>query len=329
MTVYWEYVFAENFLLDLLLVLLSLACARSKPHAPHVCVAAAVGGAEAVVFPLLVLPLWCAYAVKIAGGILIAVLAVRKGTFKTYLIAVCSFFFFTFALGGLLVAAYSFFGIEYAEGQGFAVERAPVGLVLAGAGLFLFGGVRFLKFLFRRMREQNNLYPCFLTSGERSVRWTGYSDSGNLLSYCGNPVSVISPAAVFALFGAHPREAGRMTVNTVNGGRDSPVFVCESLEMSGEKGAYPFRNVYLTVGDVHSKEFQIILHSALTEEYNEHFYGVKKLARKAAGRRRSGKLSLRERGASAAAFGRGRGGDAEKAGGGRGDGGGKGEADRA
>lgn len=329
MAVYWEYVFAENFMLDLLLVLLSLACARSKPHALSVIVAAAVGGAEAVAFPLLRLPLWCSYVVKIAGGILVAVLAVRKGNRKTYLVTVCSFFFFTFALGGLLIAAYTFFGIEYESGQGFVVERAPVGLVLAGAGLFALGAARFIKFLFRRVREQNNLYTCTLKNGEKSVTWKGYSDSGNLLSYCGNPVSVLSPAAVFALFGAHPKETGRMTVNTVNGGRDSPVFVCERLELCTDKGAYEVGCAYFTVGDVRSKEYQIILHSALTEEYNEHFYGVKGLARKDSGRRRSGKLSLRKRGASAAAFGRGRGGNAEKAGRGRGDGGGKSEADRA
>ena len=329
MTVYLEYAFAENFLLDLLLLLLALSCARAKLRALNLLAAAAVGGAEAIIFPILVLPVWCAYILKFLGGALIAVISVHKGSGKTYIITTIAFFFLTFALGGLLTALYSFFGAEVAEGNGFVVERAPVTLVLTVAGLFAFFVIKLIPILYRRVKEQKNLYECTLFGGDRAVQWKGFADSGNLLTFCSRPVCVVSAAAIFALFGSHPAEVGRIEVNTVNGGREAPVFECSGLELKGENGAYNCGRVYLTVGDVHSKEFQIILHTALTEEYYEHTVGVEKLARENSRQRKCSKLSLRKRGIAASALGRGRGGDAEKARRGRGDGSGEGEAHRA
>ena len=95
MTVYWEYAFAENFLLDLLLLLLALSCARAKGRALNLIAAAAVGGAEAILFPLITVPVWCAYGLKFLGGLLIAIIAVHKGRVKTYLITIGAFFFYT------------------------------------------------------------------------------------------------------------------------------------------------------------------------------------------------------------------------------------------
>lgn len=294
MTVYWEYAFAENFLLDLLLLLLALLCARAKVRALNVIAAAAVGGAEAVLFPLITVPVWCAYTLKFLGGFLIAVIAVRKGSVKTYVIAIGAFFFFTFALGGLLTALYSFFGVETAEGNGFYIERAPVALVLSVAGLFLLFSAKAISMLYRRAREQKNIYECTLHQGDRKVRWKGFADSGNLLTYRARPVCVVPATAIFALFGGSPKEVGRMHVNTVNGGREAPVFECEGLEINGAHGGCACGRTYLTVGEVNSKEFQIILHTALTEEYYEHFNGVKELAGENRRQRKRSKLSLRK-----------------------------------
>lgn len=314
MVVYWEYAFAENFLLDGLLLFLSLKCARAKVNPILLSIAAAVGGAEAVVFPLLPLPAWAAYFIKAAGGVLISVISVRKGNFKTHAVAAVSFFLLTFALGGALTAAYSFFGVEYEEGNVFLVERAPVALIAGGTAAFAIAVVYGIKFFYRYRKVKQNVFACTLVSGGKTVRWKGFADSGNLLTYRGEPVCVASAAAVFALFGGKPKAAGRMTVKTVNGGRDSPVFECERMGIETEKGLLVRERVYLTVGDVNSKEYQIILHTALTEVDNETVIGIEGMVGHDTLKRKRRKLSVRKRGAAAPAFG-GRGsGNAEKTG---------------
>ena len=133
MVVYWEYAFLENALLDGLLLYLALKCVRARVRPAKLLFAAASGGAFAVVFPLLALPVWAAYVVKFASGVVLVLLAGSGKRAKPYCMTAAVFFALTFAFGGLLTAVYSFFGIETADGTGFYLERAPVALIAGGA----------------------------------------------------------------------------------------------------------------------------------------------------------------------------------------------------
>lgn len=290
MVVYVEYALLENFLLDGLILYLALKIARGRVRVWRLLLAAAIGAAEAVCFPLLSVPTWCAYLLKALGGILICLVAVSKGRFKTYVIVTAAFFLITFALGGLLTAAYSFFNVEYEEGSGYLVEKAPVALILAGAGIFaaLFAG--FVKYFYRYAKLQKRIAPCALEHGGRKVKWKGLADSGNLLEFRGKPVCVFSAAAAFALFGRNLNEAGRIEMKTVNGTRNSPVFECERMQVNGKS----FSGVYLTVGEVSSKDYQLILHTAYMEGCNETFADAQSLAEKSRGKRKRRTLSVRK-----------------------------------
>lgn len=263
MEVYWEYAFAENCLIDGLLLYLALIFAHGRIRARNLVLASLMGGTEAVLFPLFVFPDWCAYLVKILGGILISTLTVSKGTKKMYFVVCITFFLLTFALGGLLIAIYSFFGVEYTAEQGYLVESAPVALVLAVAALFVIFLRRAAKVWYRYRRVSKNLVSCALDTGRKKVQWRGLLDSGNCLSFRGEPVCVISAVAAFALLGNRPKAVGRIQVTTVNGSKISPVFSCEKLRISLDGTNHEYENVYLTVGEVRSKEYQIILHTAL------------------------------------------------------------------
>lgn len=279
MEVYWEYAFAENFLLDGLLLYLALRAARGRVRWWNLLLAAAVGGAEAVVFPLFSLPTFAAYAVKLFGGLLLAVLAVSKGTKKTYLVTIAMFFALTFALGGLITAAYSFFRVEYAEGTGYLVEKAPVGLIVALAGIFAVLVTVGIKRGYRYQKLKRNLFPCIVEVNGKKAEWTGLADSGNLLLFRGEPVCVISAITALALFkGREP--VGRMTVGTVNGGTEKPVFVCDGLRVNG----HDFGSCYFTVGDINTKEYRVILHTAFVEGINETDRLIKGMAAKNSGK---------------------------------------------
>ena len=268
MVVYWEYAFLENCLLDGLLLYLALKCARGRVRPLNLFFAAGIGGAEAVLFPLAGFPVWASYLVKIAGGVLIAVVAVSKGTKKTYLIVVSAFFLMTFALGGLLTAAYSFFDIEYREGNGFLVERAPVGLVIATAGIFaclICWGVRIL---YRYKKIHSGIFSCTVEAGDKRIALKGFADSGNCLMFRGEPVSVISATAALALF-RKEKEAGRISIGTVNGVKEQSVLRCKSMDISCGARTVKLENCLFTVGEINAKEYKIILHTALLEGLHE------------------------------------------------------------
>ena len=293
MIVYWEYAFLENFILDGLLLYLALKCARQKCHILHLLLAAAIGAVEAVVFPLFALPAWASYLVKFAGGALLVLIALKKVAWKSYLIATAAFFLMTFALGGLLVAAYSFVGAEYVSGNGFLLERAPVALVLGIAGVFAVLVVLAAGYFYRYRRIKRNLFGCALTAGKKSVHITGFADSGNLLTFHNQPVSVISPITALALFGGKMKEVGRMTINTVNGGSEAPVFECD-MEIALAKKKIFHKGIYVTVGDINSKEYRIILHNAMLEGEDETITAIKEVARADKIKRERRKLPLRK-----------------------------------
>ena len=264
MTVWLEAAILENFLLDADLLYLAEVATRTRVKWWRLFLAAAIGAAEAVVFPLLSLPLWAAYAVKLLGGALLCLVAVSSKSAKRHLLVIAVFFALTFALGGALTAIYTFAGISYAEGSGYLVEQAPGGLAVGAGGVLLILISLAARAAYRYKKVQSNLLRCILRHGGREVTWQGYADSGNLLTFRGMPVSVISAAACIALFGTGARETGRMYIKTACGGREAPVFECEEMCIEAGKKTYRRRGVYLTVGDV-GGGYPLILSTALME----------------------------------------------------------------
>lgn len=255
MTVYFEAAFLENALMDGALLYLALKATRAEISPWRLILASLLGGGEALLFPLFSLPMPLVYLVKFLGGALLVLLA-AKGL-KSGLLATGVFFALTFCLGGSLVALYSFFHVEYVEGAGYLVERAPVGLIFSATLVFLLLVLRAVKGIYRRRERMRDLLSCRLTVGERTVRLTGLLDSGNRLSFRGKPVCVVSAVGALALFkGAPP--VGRMRISTVSGSRVSPVFVCDRLEL----GEASLEKVYFTVGEVDSHDYSLILHTS-------------------------------------------------------------------
>ncbi len=273
MVVYWEYAFAENFLLDWCLLYLALLTARGKMNYLRLTFSAALGGAEGVLFPLVKLPIAALYAVKILGGVLLVFVA-HSGRWKSLLIATFSFFGYTFALGGLIVAAYSFFQIEYRIEQGYLLEGAPVGLILGGGGTFTILLRITIKHAFHFRKVQSLCIDCTLKNGVQTCRAKGLVDSGNLLRFRGEPVSVISPTLALALFGKNQSFEGTMSVTTVHGTRPCPLLRCEKAELGIGQGITR-EGALFAVADVGSREFQMILHTAWTEEEYGNFHQTK------------------------------------------------------
>ena len=105
MEIYIEYALAENFLLDAMLLWLSLKAAKQKIIFWRIALASVLGAVFAVVFPLLDVGKAFAYILKFAVGILICLIAVNGKGIGRYALTALLFFGFSFALGGALLAA--------------------------------------------------------------------------------------------------------------------------------------------------------------------------------------------------------------------------------
>ena len=273
--VYLEYALLENFILDAILLSLALRASGATARKINVVFAAALGSVQAVLIPIVPLPRWVVLLVKLCGGAIVCMIAICRGKNIAYLKTTLLFYLFTALAGGILTFFSGVFGgiPLWFEGAFFA-------------GFYLFGKVAVN--IFRRARKTYlNTAQCTLSHAGRTVRWKGLVDSGNMLYFRGNPVCVLSSVGVFALFGAHPVSEGRMTVQTVNGERESPVFRCERLSV----GKKEWQNVYLTVGELKG-ECQIIIHTALTE--GEHVNGNQRIIKKDDGRRGRRSLFVRK-----------------------------------
>ena len=249
MTVYIEYAFAENALLDGLLLYLALRCARLRVSGWRLALASAAGGAQSLLFPVLSLPVWLSYPVKFLGGVLIAVIGCPSRRLKPYLWVCAAFFLLTFALGGLLAAVSSFFGAEFAEGRGFLVGRTPVVFVMAAL----------VRLVHRRRAVARASVPCVI-EGRRTVHWDALYDSGNLLVFRGEPVSVLTPVAALALFGG-AKPVGRITMRSAGGEKTSPVFRAKKLT-AGEK---VWEGALFAVGEVGIPDRPVLLNAMLWE----------------------------------------------------------------
>ena len=259
MVVYIEYAFLENALIDGLMLFLALKAVRLRVSGPRLALASSLGGGVSLIFPVLTLPVWCLTLVKFLGGALIAAVSCPKATLRSSLGLCAAFYLLTFALGGLLSAVSSFSGAEFVEGRGFFIGRAPVALVVGVALCFFCAMAALFRKLHARRAIEKSSCNCVI-EGVRTVKTKGFLDSGNLLIFRGEPVSVLSPVAALALF-AGERPVGRIFMRSAGGERSSPVFRARRLTAGGKR----VDGALFAVGEVGIPDHPVLLNTSLLE----------------------------------------------------------------
>ncbi len=203
MVVYVEYALAENFLLDGMLLWLSLKAAKRKIHILRLLLAATLGAVFAVLFPIFSLSTALSYALKGVFGILLCGVCFGKinGLYQLKAFAFCCAFFFafTFAFAGMLFALLNV--LPLGAGNSYEIMRAPATLTLCGGVAFAAGTVAFIKKVYRKRAQERLLYPCEITaSNGKRASVKGFYDSGNSAEKNGLPVCFLSLDIVYDLF---------------------------------------------------------------------------------------------------------------------------------
>ena len=257
MSVYIEYAFAENFLLDGVLLWLSLRIARCKIVKGRLFLSALLGGVFALVFPLLVLPVFFSYLLKFAVGFLLCMVAFprlkTKNEWGRYALSSACFFSLTFFFGGALTALFP-----------------KISPLLFALGFFVLS--LFILLFMKKMSKKNalfkNIYTCSIAYKQRRVEILGFYDSGNSAEKNGLGVCFLSPEIAFELFEEEIFKAGgqgcdEIQIQTLSGEKRARIFKGE-IEIK-EKNVK--KTVYFAISkNMLCREYKVLLHTRIFEE---------------------------------------------------------------
>ncbi len=267
MTVYIEYAFLQNFLLDGVLVWLSLKGSKTPIKWRKILFSSLFGAVFAVCYPLLGLSRALGLVLKISAGILLCMLAFgrlkSKREWGRFGIFSALFFCLSFAFGGAI-----FSGAQYFSGEWIKTLLTPLCfLLLTAASLFLF------QKLYKKRAVWQHVYECKVISGRKSVSALGFLDSGNMVTKNGVPVCFLSPERAYELWGEKwmfsSKEEGQvcdeLQITTLAGTKKTPL-VKGSLEIRTGEGVRQIKEVYFAVSaNMISKEYTMLLHSRILE----------------------------------------------------------------
>ncbi len=264
MTVYIEYAFFENLLLDGALLWLAFRATKTPLRFWRLLFAATVGGTFALVFPLLYLPLTLRTLLKICMGALLPMLCTKRLTNKKewgrYGLNTLLFFFFTFFFGGGLTAI----------GENFTGKRLPAFVALAGFLLLLGISLVLIEKTYKRRGIYRHIYPCEVIFRDKRQKLSAFYDSGNLATKNALPVCFLSAEIFYDLFEEilfSPEEGEQMRselcVSTLSGEKKLSLYKGGlRIEKEGENLAVD--EVYFACAtNMISKGYKLILHSRI------------------------------------------------------------------
>lgn len=237
MEVYAEYAFAENFLIDAMLIYVTFRCTRTPARVLPVVIASSFGASFAVLYALIALPYALSLCVKIAAGGVMCLLAQRdifrngvcffKQNKRQKLRRVRSFLAFTavfFLLSACLCGV--FYAVD-ATGKALKAWQIPVCV------FFVFACEGGAKRLFKERKIAGLTRACTLyvgdenvngKNGENGVRVSGFIDSGNRAKTPdGTPICFLSPEIALLLINDRVRMQD-FTISTVGGEKRIKIF---------------------------------------------------------------------------------------------------------
>ncbi len=266
MTVYVEYAFLENFLIDGALLFLALKALKMPIRWLRLFISAVVGAVFAVIFPLLSLSKLLGLSLKVAVGLSLPLIAIERVKTKKewgrYALSAIFFFCMTFLFGGALLGGMENFALATLPWWVVAIFFAlatPILLILIG------------KF-YKRRGVQRQIYPCNLYFGEKTVETQGFLDSGNVATKNGLPVCFLSADIYYDLLEdflfTDGKDRGQvlseMKITTMAGEKNICVYRGYVMIKQGEKRK---REVYFALSkNMIGREYKVIFGADLGDE---------------------------------------------------------------
>ncbi len=263
MTVYIEYAFLENFMVDGTLLYGTFTLLKRQISYKKIVFSAALGGAFALIYPLLILPKFLLYLLKFFVGVLLVTVAAKgKNGIGRYAMNAAVFLSVSFLFGGALTAIYDLFSVDLDSGS-YQIRRLPLGGLLSGCILLALIASKVAKILYKRVKFARFLCDCELTFGEKRIKLRGFLDSGNVASFQGSPVCFISPERFLELF-CVGQVLDEMAVTTVGGEKKIKVLKLDEMKIYLGDEPNIIKSVYVSPSaSLKLREYEVLLNSQL------------------------------------------------------------------
>ena len=124
MTVYIEYVFIDNLIIDYLLFKATFTLTGNGYNKGRLLFCAFLGGVFALLYPLISAHTVIVTVIKVLFGLLIMLLANSYRTKKNFYVNTVVFFGLTFLVGGAIIGVFSLLGLEYSAEFSIACDCA-------------------------------------------------------------------------------------------------------------------------------------------------------------------------------------------------------------
>ena len=257
MELYIEYVFLENFLVDYLLLWLSLRLLRRKIYPLKLFLSALFGGIFALLYPFISLPIWAQKTLQFCVGALLSLLSSKENGGGRYAINAVCFLFLSAALAG---AAQMLFGQQqYKEGV-FLAKRLKTGGLFLSLAIFAILLSKSVSAIYRIKKTAPFLRDCEIFIGEKSIKIKGFCDSGNLAFFRERPVYFIHPDRLLEIISTG-QVCDEMEILTVSGAKKIKIFKADKLLIYFGKERNIIENVYLSPSpSLRGCPYEAILH---------------------------------------------------------------------
>lgn len=192
MEIVLEYVLLDNFLIDVLLLVLTNKTIKCPNNKLGLVLAGMFGAGFAVVSPLIRIGGVMAVGLKLLVAFIIV--WISNLNFKKYLLRYALFVGYTFLFGGAIIAIFNFLGISVYDSMYIGyVSSLPLGSILVSIMLFFIFMFRLITSLIKAKFYSDLSCTILITINNKTQKIKGFIDTGNTLhTSLGRPVVIVS-----------------------------------------------------------------------------------------------------------------------------------------
>ncbi len=193
MTIYIEYVLIDNIVMDyVILRLMELTTGRKYARASKLLVCI-IGGCMALFLPLIINYKLLSFLYKICTSIILVLCIKRYKKFKEFISYYLMFFAYTFFVGGMCLGVIELMGIEYTMSSVVMYNfDYPFGVFALILIVVIKVMTRTVKLIKNKFKNSTFMYKVKIVDEGRTVSGYGFLDTGNLVSYNGQGVAIIT-----------------------------------------------------------------------------------------------------------------------------------------
>ena len=273
MQVYIEYVIIDNFIIDYLLISLSLKVANVKTSKLRLICSAFLGTIVAVIIPLLNIDNVYLFLIKIILAVLMCYVAGSFTSIKKYLITLASFFAFTFLSGGVIIAIFYFADVDYFQDFNFNYDSIfPIGFTI----LIIYLLYLLLKTLILKILKIKSINPfirkCILVLNKKRFSVLGFIDTGNRLFdvKTGLPIIIGSKNLFLKIkdLNITLKDGGDIQVKTATGKGKIKIYFVDKLLIYNGQNVNIYNNVMIGRADsdfYDDVKYELLLNPSLIE----------------------------------------------------------------